>query len=111
MSYPEQLHSASRIMILLVLLCSFSAFAQPSSVNQSSADQSLADLKRMFQNPPPDSRIMMRWWWFGPSVTKSEIERELRLMKEGGIGGFEVQPVYPLALDSASRGIKTLPFL
>ena len=54
---------------------------------------------------------MMRWWWFGPSVTKSEIEREMRLMKEGGIGGFEVQPVYPLALDSASSGIKTLPFL
>ncbi len=58
-----------------------------------------------------DSRIMMRWWWFGPSVTKPEIEREMRLMKEGGIGGFEVQPVYPLALDSASSGSKTLPFL
>jgi len=39
---------------------------------------------------------MMRWWWFGPAVTKPELEREMRLMKEGGIGGFEVQPVYPL---------------
>src|SRR6185369_11040 len=38
-------------------------------------------------------------------------EREMRLMKEGGIGGFEVQPVYPLALDSEATGIKTLPFL
>lgn len=112
MSFPEQLHSASRIMVLLVLLCSFSASTQPISANQPSAGaQSLADLKRMFQSPPPDSRIMMRWWWFGPSVTKPEIERELRLMKEGGIGGFEVQPVYPLALDSVSSGIKTLPFL
>jgi hypothetical protein len=99
-------------MILLALLCSFSASTQTNSAaNQSSTNQSLTDLKRMFQNPPPDSRIMMRWWWFGPSVTKSEIEREMRLMKEGGIGGFEVQPVYPLALDSASSGIKTLPFL
>ena len=69
------------------------------------------DLQRSFLNPPDDSRIMMRWWWFGPAVTKAELEREMRLMKEGGIGGFEVQPVYPLALDSEATGIKTLPFL
>ena len=32
-------------------------------------------------------------------------------MKEGGIGGFEVQPVYPLALDDPATGIKNLEFL
>lgn len=69
------------------------------------------DLQTTFVAPPDDSRIMMRWWWFGPAVTKPELEREMRLMKEGGIGGFEVQPVYPLALDDESKGIKTLPFL
>jgi hypothetical protein len=42
---------------------------------------------------------MVRWWWFGPSVEKAELEREMRAMKEGGMGGFEVQPVYPLELD------------
>src|SRR5579872_4081854 len=59
----------------------------------------LDDLRRDFQHPPDDARIMMRWWWFGPAVTKPELEREMRLMKEGGIGGFEVQPVYPLELE------------
>ncbi len=54
---------------------------------------------------------MMRWWWFGPSVTHDELEREMRAMKAGGIGGFEVQPVYPLALDDEAQGIRTLPFL
>src|SRR5580765_3148035 len=54
---------------------------------------------------------MLRWLWFGPAVTKPELEREMRLMKEGGIGGFEVQPVYPVALDDEATGIKTLPFL
>jgi hypothetical protein len=54
---------------------------------------------------------MMRWWWFGPAVSKSELEREMRLMKEGGIGGFEVQPVYPLALDDPAGGIRNLSFL
>src|SRR5262249_51362002 len=68
------------------------------------------DLQQSFLNPPDDTRIMMRWWWFGPAVTKAELEREMRLMKEGGIGGFEVQPVYPLVLDDPEKGIKTLPF-
>lgn len=53
----------------------------------------------------------MRWWWFGPSVTKAELEREMRLMKEGGIGGFEVQAVYPLWPDDPARGIRNLPYL
>ena len=72
---------------------------------------SLADMQRQFQNPPDDARIMMRWWWFGPAVTKVGIERELRAMKEAGIGGVEIQPVYPLALDDESQGIKNLRFL
>lgn len=69
------------------------------------------DIKKGFARPPEDSRIMMRWWWFGPSVTKPELERELRKMKEGGIGGVEVQPVYPLLPDDANYGIKNLPYL
>ena len=32
-------------------------------------------------------------------------------MKEGGIGGVEIQPVYPVALDDASNGLQTVPFL
>ena len=81
------------------------------SANASANIQNIAELQRSFQHPPDDARIMMRWWWFGPAVTKSELEREMRLMKEGGIGGFEVQPVYPVVLDDAATGIKTLPFL
>ncbi len=69
------------------------------------------DLQKGFDHPPADSRIMMRWWWFGPAVTKAEIERELRVMRDGGIGGVEVQPVYPLLPDDEKNGIKNLPYL
>jgi alpha-L-rhamnosidase len=69
------------------------------------------EMRRLFVSPPDDSRIMMRWWWFGPAVTEPELEREMRAMKEGGIGGFEVQPVYPVTLDDKERGIKNLLFL
>jgi len=68
-------------------------------------------LRKNFERPPDDARIMMRWWWFGPAVTKAEIERELRVMKAGGIGGVEVQPVYPLLPDDPQNGIKNLPYL
>src|SRR5258705_6942821 len=65
----------------------------------------IGDLKRAFENPPDDARVMMRWWWFGPAVNKNELEREMRAMKDGGIGGFEVQPVYPLELEGNSRWV------
>ena len=68
-------------------------------------------LHHAFEAPPDDARIMMRWWWFGPAVTPAGIERELRTMKDGGIGGVEIQPVYPLALDDEATGIATHPFL
>lgn len=68
-------------------------------------------LRDAFLHPPEDARIMMRWWWFGPAVTKAQLQREMELMKAGGIGGFEVQPVYPLALDDPDRGFCNLPFL
>ncbi|HEU4932359.1 MAG TPA: glycosyl hydrolase [Pyrinomonadaceae bacterium] len=82
-----------------MLLCGYTTTAQ------------IDDLQRSFQSPPDDARIMMRWWWFGPAVDNAQLEREMRLMKEGGIGGFEVQPVYALSLDDASKGIKTSAFL
>jgi hypothetical protein len=69
------------------------------------------ELERSFDRPPDDARIMMRWWWFGPAVTRPQLAREMQLMRDGGIGGFEVQPVYPLALDDPASGIKNLQFL
>ncbi len=80
-------------------------------VAASSKAPDIFEQRRLFENPPDDCRIMMRWWWFGPAVTNAELEREMKLMKEGGIGGFEVQPVYPLALDDPEAGIRNFPYL
>ena len=75
------------------------------------APANLAGLRRDFQHPPDEARIMVRWWWFGPSVEKPELEREMHFMKEGGIGGFEVQPVYPLELDNPATSVHNFPYL
>jgi len=87
----------------LALLLSLSAllFAQDSSQS----------LRQGFLNPPDDARPLMRWWWFGPAVTKPELQKELETMRGAGIGGVEIQPVYPLMLDDEAKDIKNLQYL
>jgi hypothetical protein len=74
-------------------------------------DAGIGELHRSFQNPPDSSRIMVRWWWFGPAATKPELARELEQMKAAGIGGVEIANLYPLALDDPSTGFRNTPFL
>jgi hypothetical protein len=62
---------------LLALMAAFAWGADPANVSE---------LRRGFASPPNDARMMVRWWWFGPAVTRPELEREMRFMKEGGIG-------------------------
>jgi hypothetical protein len=95
--------SVARIfhLSLLLLLCSALLPAQDSA----------AHLREGFLNPPDDAKAMMRWWWFGPAVVKPELEKELETMRGAGIGGVEIQPVYPLMLDDPAKGIDNLRYL
>jgi alpha-L-rhamnosidase len=68
-------------------------------------------LTQSFTHPPDDCRIMVRWWWFGPAVTKSEIKQELEQMMAAGIGGVEIATLYPLALDDPQTGFHNFGFL
>lgn len=68
-------------------------------------------LAQDFVHPPADARPMVRWWWFGGAVTEPELAREIKAMKKGGFGGFELQTVYPLAIDAQIDGVKNLPYL
>ena len=79
----------------------------PGARAQSSPDA----LRQAFANPPDNARIMMRWWWFGPAVTKPELRRELEQMKEAGIGGVEVATLYPQALDDPATGFHNERYL
>ena len=101
MSVPT-LRSIAPCCALLALVATAALAADPASV---------AELRSGFEKPPDNARMMVRWWWFGPAVTKPELEREMRLMKQGGIGGFEVQPTYALELDDPAKGIRNLPYM
>jgi len=91
------------VLMFLPFLLTSLALAQTGST--------LAELRESFTHPPDDARIMMRWWWFGPAVTKDEIKRELEQVKAAGIGGVEIATLYPLALDDPQTGFHNSPFL
>jgi hypothetical protein len=97
------LNRNSRFIFLSILLYAGAVAAQ--------IEPEMARLHESFAHPPDDCRIMMRWWWFGPAVTKPEIRRELEQMKAAGIGGVEIATLYPLALDDPQTGFRNLPFL
>jgi len=88
-----------------------SAAAQMAAANRHVSADPLATVRAGFAAPPMEARPMMRWWWFGPAVEKTELARELRAMKAGGMGGVEVQPVYALELDDPQKGFRNYPFL
>lgn len=81
----------------------------PKSVD-ASQPREIAELKRIFLNPPHDAKPMTRWWWFGGAVRPEEITRELTLMRDAGLRGIELQPVYPLAVDDPERGIRNIRY-
>jgi hypothetical protein len=94
---------------VLLLFCLLSSLASAPATG--APGPSVAEVQRLFDHPPDDSRVLMRWWWFGPSVTTVEVEAEMRRMREGGIGGFELAVVYPMALDDPARGIRNERYL
>src|SRR5690242_10008619 len=93
-------------LYIAALVAALGAATVPSLHAQQNVDQ----LRREFAEPPGDARPMVRWWWFGPAVTKEEIAREIHQMHDGGFGGFELASVYPLALDDPQKGIRNLPY-
>lgn len=110
MSLTSFLRSISRLATVCLALAPL-ASAQRISEPQSSPGDPLPALRRGFAAPPADARPMMRWWWFGPAVERHELARELRTMKSAGIGGVEIQPVYPLENDDPQMEFHNLPFL
>src|ERR1700728_2953952 len=77
------------IAFLACLLCwpLFSSAQLASCGKRSSQDA----LRTNFEIPPASARPMVRWWWPGGDVTNEEIARELRIIKDAGLGGVEIQ--------------------
>ena len=70
------------------------------------------DLYGLFRNPPKEYHPFIRWWWNGNKVEAEELIRELRLLKEAGIGGVEINPIeFPRRFDGDDLGKPSLKWL
>ena len=57
-----------------------------------------------FRQPASEYRPFVRWWWNGDKVEADELVREMRLLKEAGIGGVEINPIaFPTYCDSIGK--------
>ena len=92
----------------LFVLCALGPLGSGAALK---AQATAPSLEQTFRQPPDDARVEARWWWFGAGVTKPELQHEMEQMKQGGFGGFEIQPVYPLALDDPKTGFRNAPYL
>lgn len=70
----------------------------------------LEQVKTLLCSPAEDARGMTRWWWYGCCVEEAEICRELDYMKEAGIGGVELQILYPVTPDDEEKGFYNIPY-
>jgi len=67
-------------------------------------------LYTLFRNPVMASRPFVRWWWNGDKIEKSELARELRLLRDAGFGGVEINPIaFPES--TADMGIPSIDWL
>lgn len=51
------------------------------------------NIYELFKSPSFNYHPFVRWWWNGNKVEAKELVRELRLLKDAGIGGVEINPV------------------
>lgn len=90
-----------RLLQIILLLLVGSTFCQCGSKR---ATLSTEHLYQVFQQPASEYRPFVRWWWNGDKVEADELVRELRLLKEAGIGGVEINPIaFPTYCDSLGK--------
>ncbi|MFO7622544.1 MAG: glycosyl hydrolase [Bacteroidales bacterium] len=66
----------------------------------------------LFRNPSPEYHPFVRWWWNGNKIESDELKRELRLLRDAGIGGVEINPVqFPNRFEGDDLGKQSLTWL
>jgi len=86
----------------MALLNSIPSFAH-SIIDNNSLSQSNF-LYELFLNPEMQYRPFVRWWWNGNKIEKAELARELKILKDAGIGGVEINSIsFPSRTDDMGK--------
>ncbi len=83
-------------------------FASDTDLSSGPSDK----IYELFRVPGTQYHPYVRWWWNGNKVEAGELVRELRLLKEAGIGGVEINPVqFPSRYPGDDLGKASLEWL
>jgi hypothetical protein len=75
-------------------------------------NKSISDIYEIFRKPGLSYHPYIRWWWNGDKVETKELIRELRLLKDAGIGGVEINPIeFPSRSEGDDLGKPSLKWL
>jgi hypothetical protein len=67
------------------------------------------ELFNTFSTPPAEAKPFVRWWWGENSVVAKEILREIEVMHQAGIGGYEINPIsLPVPMEFSSPSLQWL---
>jgi hypothetical protein len=84
----------------------------PLSEIYSPSYRTASDLYELFRNPDICFHPYLRWWWNGDKIEPDELIRELRLLKDAGIGGVEINPIeFPTRFEGDDLGKVSLKWL
>ncbi|MNJ95494.1 hypothetical protein D3C87_132060 [compost metagenome] len=102
------LQQSAIFSVASLLMLKNDAFSK--SVVNTLIDDTDDDLYQLFKNPSIGYRPFVRWWWNGNKIERTELARELKLLKEAGIGGVEINPIsFPSNTDD--MGIPSVDWL
>jgi len=83
-----------RYIIPLLLVATLGCQSTTWKGARTAPSPTIARLEQDFADPPMKYRPHTRYWWFGGAVTRDELARELKGMKEQGLAGVEIQSTY-----------------
>lgn len=63
-----------------------------------------------FQAPPAEAKPFVRWWWSSNRTNEAQIERELDLLDDAGIGGVEINPIQARGERGIKSAVEPLPW-
>jgi hypothetical protein len=64
------------------------------SVSPPRADEGTVAVARTWPDITPEMKPWTRWWWQGSAVEPGELTRQLTVLRDAGIGGVEITPIY-----------------
>ncbi len=103
LSYRTKLASPQRLVVSMAFCLGLIRGVLVAAETTPSEDRLAENLENGFRHPPKEARTRMFWRVFGPAWTEPEIDYQLGILRDAGVGGVMTFFMYPFAEESNSN--------